>query len=1433
MSVKVMETLNNERISARFQQEETQTRMEKANTAYMLVVNAFNAGVHNTASLLLCKHNETSHKYRGLLLGRLWDEGATVEELLTGRLQHDVGFSEVAYKLDRNLAITKKPFPALSNKEIIKELCKTVAVLLKKYSGKEEHKFTTGGQKINQAVVSALFKVGKQKNIPVSHLGIDYDTRVKMIDQCLKWTTGNKKVTIDMAISAHQKFVGDSKGLYSRVIDLKEATQGYGEHIQTLMKEGYLDVTMGLTTKEEMDQAKLSSNELPSVTIHQVRTKEASPEIDFSVFVVHNFVSPVFMQKWMKRLNELVFTDGKKGKSNAFIRNCSTTRLPAPILIGKGLVYGGLIPDEMEQELLKMAVLLAEEQRTIIERVYGRYKVTWHCNLVHTVLAAIHDAIYSAHSDANPTCCSDQESSQPYIHVTDDLYLPRPKEMQVVTMVFSNCKDEFSTELVYTEGNNPTALVRIPLSSCCLHWQGPGSQTLGIKHQTKMIKNLCTRGVFRAHSTFRFTLDPKVNNIAFNERLMKAMETTDPYDSSNWEKQYNRTGVVDICTNCAAVPLPLEPSMSFLENNFSRSSKQEKNPTAVEANTCSVNLNSNSLSDCYDQVPHELYLKIVPAGRCATIRLAGTLAQELSSAYSVKELFDAGYLLEVQTEKNQKAIPCIHQVQVGTVMNCLGDSVPKMVIPTPGSHYRLSNICAEAGLIHKNRSHRIYSPKKGTQRIIVISQSYKNDFHGIQNYLNRLDQRKINCKKQPFYNDDFDGTIWIHGSGGSPAIQGDVEPDANICSKVDPMIVIPRSQLLSNPLNIALTEMVLAGEVVTVYVNEAMFDSVTVQDASKMKSNPTMCRCLGVFSAEEAVWKRDTEEVVLMNHCKDPQQKQKFARYKLGPYLRIALKPLFSNTDLESMWGQEESEPTQSRKRKRNILIPFGCREYIEANIALGGVNDAASLMPGKMILRSTMIKQFVQSNKIKRYISDGEKTSSNTEQDTSDSDGDADDEDRSVDSMQTHGTEDETETGISASVYGLVNAIAMCSVAGAYRYNKECLQVVNGKSCAMPLLKECDLPDVFRIHPMPMPNRALDVTSIGLRDDLFIDGTFDRCRTGKGDRIKYKQGYRDDLINTMFKSIMLQFTGRLNSFLQYSCFTTQGQSIIPTIRDIKPFLAFVQTTLTSKGISKGIPRWISDQHKGSIPKGTKVYTGFAQFVTNVGKQLPDVVEEMIDSADKKSRTRYRALIKLRDMLDRCCQTDDTSKLNFMAHQILADVEEVFREPFGTVLPDSVVAGRGAQQGLKMLKNGKCQGPEINIQQALKLIIDYMQEQATKEDLVMTGYQRIGVKSEVCNKVNGRPFNATDAEHFLCKMWVITKYTLPAYTNARQPKLTKPHCHPVNLRGRESKPCPLLEEIMTDILQGYKKGRQDLEAPAFCLLHGEASRVKRYKSKPE
>ena len=91
-------------------------------------------------------------------------------------------------------------------------------------------------------------------------------------------------------------------------------------------------------------------------------------------------------------MNELYFTMGKGGKSGAFIRVVSNTEgEPAPITIGKRYVYGSQKASDFENKIMSLGNIVAAFQRLYVEKKLGGhdYIVTFHVNLIHTVVASI------------------------------------------------------------------------------------------------------------------------------------------------------------------------------------------------------------------------------------------------------------------------------------------------------------------------------------------------------------------------------------------------------------------------------------------------------------------------------------------------------------------------------------------------------------------------------------------------------------------------------------------------------------------------------------------------------------------------------------------------------------------------------------------------------------------------------------------------------------------------------------------------------------------------------------------------------------------------------------------------------------------------------------------------------------------------------------
>jgi hypothetical protein len=725
---------------------------------------------------------------------------------------------------------------------------------------------------------------------------------------------------------------------------------------------------------------------------------------------------------------------------------------------------------------------------------------------------------------------------------------------------------------------------------------------------------------------------------------------------------------------------------------------------------------------------------------------------------------------------------------------------------------------------------------------MILSQAYKNDEESIQRYTSRLDEmeKDISC---PFFNNDFDGTIHIYGSGGSPMLQGCYCPNPLTNSKDDPMIMFPMCQNMDNPLNKALTDMCYNKKVVTIYLNEALFNEThTNQSSDTMqakRNNDQWCRCLGFFYANSATVEEDSD---------DERTNCLIRGFKNVPHLRVSFTPLLSNEDMNLLMSGAE------QTKKQNLIIPYGCKDTID-------VTDAVEVI--KTITRKSVLERYIRARAFLKYIDPKAAYKQNNQ--TKDKakalpdsspetpkvkrarlihcDDDVEDY-FSVSSLSTVDSESQTyklpsnkvvkdnitiqskAAGIGVTLEELSHSMVLCSAAGAIRFQKRCLLQVGGEFLAGPLPSGNGLPFVFRIHPMPMPNRALDLLTICLRQESVSCGVYERCESQSSSRIKYQHRFFDDLTVTTFKAILLRYTGRINA---YSLYALDGQKkcFLPDREEIKQFLAYVRTTINPKLGNAKMRGWVSEQHSTSIPNGLKEYNNFARFLNLVGLRLPVCIERMLDKTVNGERSQ--AIILLKVMLEGCNDGDDSGNVGFLAQQVVADVEEIFVDPFGTVTSQGIILGNGSQHGFSMMKNRRVdQHDMFTPDEALKLIIEYMEDYLCDEYIEMLGYRRNKkTDSKVVNKVNGRPISATDAEHFLCKAWVIAKYTLPNNTMAERSKSTQPHCHPANIRGQKFRQLQNIADIMDCIVTMKDTLPSQINCPEFCKMPNEVSEVPR------
>ena len=193
-----------------------------------------------------------------------------------------------------------------------------------------------------------------------------------------------------------------------------------------------------------------------------------------------------------------------------------------------------------------------------------------------------------------------------------------------------------------------------------------------------------------------------------------------------------------------------------------------------------------------------------------------------------------------------------------------------------------------------------------------------------------------------------------------------------------------------------------------------------------------------------------------------------------------------------------------------------------------------------------------------------------------------------------------------------------------------------NGRTYGAPL-PIATLPSIFRQHPTPMSNRSLDVINVAQRSIAEKDGLFQRCLTSVDRRIKYEESFLNDLVETMFTSLLLRFTGRTKPYNAYAK-TMKKERMVPSIVNLDEFLEFMEPTVQrDKG---NLSKWISGQHEMAIPKGTKIFHSFSSFIRAVGEELGPTVKKMLEWFGEKGGGRWRAVSELRGMLCRCNNSD-------------------------------------------------------------------------------------------------------------------------------------------------------------------------------------------------
>ena len=956
--------------------------------------------------------------------------------------------------------------------------------------------------------------------------------------------------------------------------------------------------------------------------------------------------------------------------------------------------------------------------------------------------------------------------------------------------------------------------------------------------------------IWRAAITLRFSIGRIKQPDIFKKLLGEMLLRSEPPLPAEWISLYDKKGGVidrvtsyEVAVGCdvdSETVIPRHQSTEAIKEADQHQDPHEKpapNKSVRPSNDRPlVDISKAPSSDRFVQLPAVTFHSLSCTERTSVIQCGGSLPQELSRANAARYLFKKGYLLQI-TDDTECVVPTLHSVPAGEIGSVSLSSVSRnLSIPIPGRRFNLSAICADGGLKHTNRAHPIYSGQQGTQRVMILSNGYKNHRDSILSYLAALDKWELGGCKDPLFGSDTPsvikdeppGTIIVYGSGGAPEVPGSYAPSANGNHRNEPSIIFPLSQSPTCPLNTELKRMTEMNEVVTVYVNEYMFlrhepehdRDKTVKDRTvdgttatvkrrtkvtrnlplsrKRKSDPSHCRCLGSFEMHSYSLRSDSSQEVIQSQRLYSTDLQLLSRFREVPYYRFVLRPLLDNDSINQLVHCGSAS-------MKLIKVPCSSTDPIKIYVSTESMSQGLDLSGDRPLMREDIVQRYIEDGGLCKFGYELADVDENVLRDKNDS------AEREID--------DVLHRGMNTSLPDLVKALVLCQYSGAARYMGQSLVNIDGQRYATPLTTtKCALPSVFQYRPMPMPNRAMDGIAMCLREDARRSQLFDTVQSSEYlPRKVVKAIDHDDLLRITFKAIVLRFTGRISPHRLYAKHYGKS-SWFPEITDLKDYLDFMNKTLPpTEDSSSSIARWISEQHAHSIPDGTKFFSFFSDFLNAVAKGLPDVVKQMVT----QSSARSRAVVQLSDLLRTCCVTSrQNGNFLFLSQQIIADVEEIFDFPFGPVVAEGMISGSGSLQGYHMLNNGGLKSPSFAA--TLSTIVSYFEQSANEVDLTILGYLRAvkGGKTSVVNAVNDRPFNATDAEHFLCKCWIIAKYTLPHYANSVQPLSSKPHCHPLK-KGESTMQLTAMNSIMEEVIASFEASDRKKD-PVFCLMARES-----------
>ena len=1128
-------------------------------------------------------------------------------------------------------------------------------------------------------------------------------------------------------------------------------------------------------------------------------------------------------------IKSVPFQRGKGGREFSFTRaactdnpqgHCSETgeALHGFMPIGKAkspslVLYQAVQANEFETKLIG---IINDLFRPGLEAAYkGRVHVEY--NLLHYIIYI--GKPYGKHNDSSQIHC--RTSDLDTYRTSGGFELPDQESFVTFTIVLTRyggmAPNRYTVSWVDDTDDDPAKCAEhCSLQSTAeqIHIQGPGSQYNNIAHYVKE-EGGCHPDFpndWRCVMTCRTIVVPSIDDKAFKRRLR--LYNKRPCDVYLMDEASTVMNPIDILEgNRLETAIQLQTDGPGQPTNKAPAA----NRGVMSAEDVSLfDLTRPLNTDNHPQCSQNHYEKQKGLVKCFPLITEGDSLPDLlcSARYALPMLEQFGVIVQVRhpvkkvsgsKRKIHKGKEYEYVDQIFHFNNSQG-----VYYPTKGEWYNANDVARIAGLQWEKQSMTAKNICRDDSpyclNTIISKATYKVEAESNRRYINRmLGQGGGSAGRD-------EDVVMVFGSGGAPQDAGSFGANTvDAFREHTASWAITEHTQRRTGINDVLHDSAAMGKVVAYFITGNVYNHLTGNRRPDKDAKDVFC--MGFFVVEKymmeqgktfAFLKQALEDYAKDNDVTPDMEFQQYLRFQCGSHVIVSLREI-----------PECRLSNLARMVNGAVIAPATIRRIVvdeKNNHTVVGMRVDRSLYKNCLTLREGAIGR----EQLLQHYLDNELTQSIPNLQIV-STGASDVAPVTKAALPNNDTSEEIGNATKVGIRDFMILMTYMTAAVSMRGLGDCIQpdpeqpASGTDTFAVPLTSTV-LGTTLRTCPTPCPFRQLDQVNIALRLDERLNPQFPEGAING--RRAFFIGHKDAVfVDKTFKAIIACLTGGpafLSSFVKRPILKGGGCLPSPVEWDLfNDHLCSLEST-NKTPFSTYIR---NQQYTGQSPLDN--YEQMRCFVESLSVGFANKLSAVIEQATEAngSVSRRLAVLNLAKMLSVAGSASGRTQDHwmFVSYVCICAVEELYcLNPFGTVKLENVVMGPGAINGLRHLqgKHKTCPSKErqkkwfwldelIDAKTA-KALLDHVGVFSVHE-LECNGLERMD--DSVYHKLNGRPVNFVDVEHWLCKLYLYLRHRTPAWLKIKKPTFTKKYCHPLKF----SAPSLILEPAIAAIFRTSKE----------------------------